>query len=102
MQEEDFTLDEWGINIEDCYASNLHLPLFLCGHAAEQSVRNTFPSKAWYVATDTGIPFMVDPKRRYQDQCMLEYWQARDAQAVHDEVYHGSSTYMVPLIGNLR
>ena len=106
MQEEDFTLDEWSIYMEDCYASNLHLLLFLCGHvliiAVEQSVRNTFPSKVWYVANDTGIPFMVDQKRRYQDQCMLEYWQARDAQAVHDEVYHGSSTYMVPLIENLR
>ena len=106
MQEEDFTLDERGIYITDCYASSLQLPLFLCGHghiiAADQSVRSSFPSKAWYVANDTGIPFMVDPKRRYQDQCMLEHWQARDAQAVHDEVYHGSSTYMVPLIGNLR
>ena len=65
MQEEVFTLDEWDIYIEDCYASNLQLPLLLCGHAhiiaAEQSVRNTFPSKVWYVANDTGIPFMVDP-----------------------------------------
>ena len=65
MQEEDFTLDEWGIYKADCYASNLQLPLFLCGHAhiiaVEQSVRNTFPSKVWYVANDTGIPFMVDP-----------------------------------------
>ena len=65
MQEEDFTLDEWGIYKADCYASNLQLPLFLCGHAhiiaVKQSVRNTFPSKVWYVANDTGIPFMVDP-----------------------------------------
>ena len=65
MQEEDFTLNEWGIYKEDCYASTLQLPLFLCGHAhiiaAEQSVNNTFPIKAWYVADDTGIPFMVAP-----------------------------------------
>ena len=65
MQEEDFTLGECGIYIEDCYASNLQLPLFLCGHAhiiaVEQSVRKTFASNAWYAANDTGIPFMVDP-----------------------------------------
>jgi hypothetical protein len=45
---------------------------------------------------------MVDPKRRYQDQLMKAYWQQRDGQAKHEEVYKGSSTYMIQQVGNLR
>ena len=45
---------------------------------------------------------MVDPKRRYQDHCMLDYWKARDGQENHAEVYQGSSTYMMQQVGNLR
>ena len=45
---------------------------------------------------------MVNPKRRYQDQLMMEYWQQRDGQAGHEEVYKGSSTYMMQQVGNLR
>ena len=44
---------------------------------------------------------MVDPKKWYQDQLMIEYWQQRDGQAGHEEVYKGSSTYMMQQVGNL-
>jgi hypothetical protein len=33
---------------------------------------------------------------------MLEYWEARDGQKNHEEVYQGSSTYMMQQAGNLR
>ena len=45
---------------------------------------------------------MIDPKRRYQDQCMINYWKARDGQEDHEEVYQGSSTYMMQQAGGLR
>ena len=45
---------------------------------------------------------MIDPKRRYQDQCMLNYWKARDGQEDHEDVYQGSSTYMMQQVGGLR
>ena len=45
---------------------------------------------------------MVDPKRRYQDIRMMEYWRTRDGQVDHEEVYQGSSTYMMQQVGNLR
>ena len=45
---------------------------------------------------------MVDPKRRYQDIRMMDYWRTRDRQVDHEEVYQGSSTYMMQQVGNLR
>ena len=45
---------------------------------------------------------MVDPKRRYQNIRMMEYWRTRDGQISHEEVYQGSSTYMMQQVGNLR
>jgi hypothetical protein len=48
------------------------------------------------------IPLMIDPKRCYQDHCMLEYWKTQDGQENHEEVYQGSSTYMMQQVGNLR
>ena len=45
---------------------------------------------------------MTDPKRRYQDYCMLDYWKTRDGQENHEEVYQGSSTYMMQQVGGLR
>ena len=45
---------------------------------------------------------MIDPKRRYQDKCMLKYWKDRDDQEDHEEVYQGSSTYMMQQVGGLR
>ena len=45
---------------------------------------------------------MVDPKRRYLDIRMMEYWRTRDGQVGHEEVYKRSSTYMMQQVGNLR
>jgi hypothetical protein len=74
--EQVFDLDEWGIYIADCYASNKKRPAGLHGQAftvtAEQLVRNVFLRQSWYIGTTNGIPLMIDPKRRYQDYCMLE------------------------------
>jgi hypothetical protein len=52
--------------------------------------------------TDTSIPIMVDPKRRYQDQVIIDYWQQQDEQVGHEKVYKGSSTYMMQQVCNLR
>ena len=32
----------------------------------------------------------------------MEYWRTRDGQIGHEEVYQGSSTYMMQQVGNLR
>jgi hypothetical protein len=64
----EFDLDEWGIYIADCYASNKNRPAGLHGQAitttAEQLVRNVFLRQSWYLGTTNGIPLMTDPKRR--------------------------------------
>jgi len=103
---QEFDLDEWGIYIADCYASNKKRPAGIHGQSfavtAEQLVRNVFLRQSWFLGTTNGIPLMVDPKRRYQDHCMLDYWKARDGQENHAEVYQGSSTYMMQQVGNLR
>jgi hypothetical protein len=79
---QDFDIDEWGIYIADCYASNKKRTASLYEQAfavtAEQLVRNVFLRKSWYLGTINRIPLMIDPKRRYQDHCMLEYWKTRD------------------------
>ena len=102
----EFDLDEWGIYIADCYASNKNRPAGLHGQAitttAAQLVRNVSLQQSWYLGTTNGIPLMTDPKRRYQDYCMLEYWKTRDGQENHEEVYQGSSTYMMQQVGGLR
>ena len=101
-----YDLDEWEIYLADCYASNKKPPPYLVGYShvitAEQVIRNVFPRQSWYLSNDTSIPIMVDPKRRYQDQLMMEYWQQRDGQARHEKVYKGSSTYMMQQVDNLR
>jgi hypothetical protein len=103
---QDYDLDEWGIYIADCHASNKETPTYLAGTAhkitAEHLVKNVFPQQSWYIGTQQGIPIMVDPKRRYQDIRMMEYWRTRDGQVDHEEVYQGSSTYMMQQVGNLR
>ena len=33
---------------------------------------------------------------------MLSYWKARDSQEDHEEVYQGSSTYMMQQVGGLQ
>ena len=92
----EFDIDEWGIDLADFYASNKKRPAELHGQAlmatAKQLVRNVFLRHTWYLGTTDGIPLMIDPKRRYQDQCMLNCWKARDGQEDHEEVYQGSST----------
>ena len=102
----EYDLDEWGIYLADCYASNKKPPSYLVGYShtitVEQVIRNVFPRQSWYLSNNNSIPIMVDLKRRYQDQLMMEYWQQRDGQAGHEEVYKGSSTYMMQQVGNLR
>ena len=102
----EFNLDEWGIYIADCYASNKKRPAGLHGQAitttAEQLVRNVFLRQSWYLGITNGIPLMTDPNRRYQDHRMLDYWKTRDSQENHEEVYQGSSTYMMQQVGGLR
>ena len=68
--------------------------------AAEQLVCNVFLRHTWYLGSTDGIPIMIDPKRRYQDQCMLNYWKPRDGQETHEEVYQGNSTYMMQQVGD--
>ena len=106
MDKQEFDLDEWGIYKADCYASNKKRPAGIHGQSfavtAEQLVRNVFLRQSWFLGTTNGIPLMVDPKRRYQDHCMLDDWKARDEQENHAEVYQGSSTYMMQQVGNLR
>ena len=105
-EQKDYDLDEWGIYIADCYASNKPTPQHLLGKAhiiaADHLVKNVFPQHSWYIGTQQGTPIMVDPKRRYQDIRMMEYWSTRDGQVGHEEVYKGSSTYMMQQVGNLR
>ena len=98
MQEEDFTLDEWGLYIDDCYASNIQLPLFLCGHAhiiaVEQSVRNAFPNKAWlWPMTLASLSWWV----RNDDIKINACWSTDKHVMLrrYMMIYHGSSTYMV-------
>jgi hypothetical protein len=106
MDKMKFDLDELGINIADCYASNKKRPAGLHGKAitttAEQSVRNVFLRQSWYLGTTNGIPHMTDPKRRYQDYRMLDYWNTRDGQENHEEVYQGSSACMMQQVEDLR
>jgi hypothetical protein len=45
---------------------------------------------------------MTDPKRRYKEYRMLDYWKTWDGQENHKEVYQGSSTYMMQQVGGLR
>ena len=103
---QEFDLDEWGIYIADCYASNKKRPAGIHGQSfavtAEQLVRNVFLRQSWFLGTTNGIPLMVDPKKRYQDHCMLDFWKARVGQENHAEVYQGSSTYMMQQVGNLQ
>ena len=46
-RKKDYELDEWGIYIADCYASNKATPPYLSGKAhkitAEHLVKNVFP-----------------------------------------------------------
>ena len=74
----EYDLDEWGIYLADCYASNKKPPPQLIGYShtitVEQVIRNVIPRQSWYLSNDTSIPIMVDPKRRYQDQLMKAYW----------------------------
>ena len=49
-----------------------------------------------------GWPVMMDPKLRYQDKAMRQYWTQRDHQVGHDIIYQGSSTYMMYTVGQLR
>ena len=48
----EYDLDEWGIYIADCYASNKQRPVGLHGQdttvTAEQLVRNVFLKHTWY------------------------------------------------------
>ena len=103
---EDFDLDEWGIYVADCFASNKSLPRSLKGDtyviSADCLVRHAFPTQLWYLGDSTGLPVMMDPKRRYQDKAMLQYWTQRDHQVGHDIIYQGSSTYMMYTVGQLR
>ena len=45
---------------------------------------------------------MVNPKRRYQDLRMEQYWRNRDGQVGHEETYQGSTTYIMHVAGELR
>ena len=45
---------------------------------------------------------MTDPKRRYQDHRMLDYWKTRDGQENDEEVYQVSSTYMMQQVGGFK
>ena len=103
---EEFDLDEWGIYVADCFASNKSLPRSLRGDtyviSADCLVRHAFPTQLWYLGDSTGLPVMMDPKRRYQDKAMLQYWTQRDHQVGHDIIYQGSSTYMMYTVGQLR
>jgi hypothetical protein len=47
-------------------------------------------------------PIMVKPKRRYQEQRIMDYWQQRGGQVGPEKVYKGSSTYMMQQVGTLR
>ena len=77
-EKKDYDLDEWGIYIANCYASNKKTPPYLFGKAhiitAEHLVKNVFPQRSWYIGTQQSIPIMVDPQRRYQGIRMMEYW----------------------------
>ena len=70
-------LDEWGIYLADFYASNKKPPSYLVGYShtitVEQVIRNVFPRQSRYLSNDNSIPIMVDQKRRYQDQLIMEY-----------------------------
>ena len=48
------------------------------------------------------LPIMVDPKRRYQDLQMEQYWRNRDGQVGHEETYRGGTTYIMHVAGELR
>ena len=69
---EEYDLDDWGIYMADCFASNKFLPHFLIEDTyvvtAEQLVQHAFPTQLWYLGDTTGLPVMADPKRRYQDE----------------------------------
>ena len=65
-------------------------------------VREVFPSNLWYLEDKASLPIMVDPKRRYQDLRMVQYWRNRDGQVGHEETYRGSTTYIMHVAGKLR
>ena len=47
-------------------------------------VRDVFPNNLWYLGDKASLPIMVDPKRRYQDLRMEQYWRNRDGQVGHE------------------
>jgi len=102
----DFTMDDWGIYVADCYASNKPVPKHLRGFEykvkASEMVREVFPRSLWYLGDKGSLPIMVDPKRRYQDLRMEQYWRNRDGQVGHEETYQGSTTYIMHVAGELR
>ena len=65
-------------------------------------VREVFPHNLWYLGDKASLPIMVDPKRRYQDLRMKQYWRNRDGQVRHAETYRGSTTYIMHVAGKLR
>jgi len=99
-------MDDWGIYVADCYASNKPVPIHLRGYAykvkASEMVREVFPRSLWYLGDKGSLPIMVDPKRRYQDLRMEQYWRNRDGQVGHEETYQGSTTYIMHVAGELR
>jgi hypothetical protein len=57
---QEFDLDEWGLYIADCYASNKKRPAGILGQffavTAEQLVKNMFLRQTWFLGTTNGIP----------------------------------------------
>ena len=78
----EFSLDDSGIYIADCYSSKKPVPKHLRGYEykmkALEMVREVFLSNLWYLGDKASLPIMVDPKRRYQDLRMEQYWRSRD------------------------
>jgi len=74
---QNYTYQDRGILIADCYASAKMPPQDIPSTAYDISAvtltRNSIPSKCWYLSTPDGTPTMTNPIKRMQDHQLHRY-----------------------------